>query len=55
MRKDSRPVLRGTAAWALGKIGGETALAALVDACEKEQDLEVQAEIQKGLNCYNRA
>jgi epoxyqueuosine reductase len=52
MKEDSRPVLRGTAAWALGKIGGETALTALVDAMTKEKNADVLAEIQKGLHFY---
>jgi epoxyqueuosine reductase len=52
MKKDSRPVLRGTAAWALGKMDNETALSALLEAKEKEEDLDVLAEIEKGLNLY---
>lgn len=47
---DSRPVIRGTAAWALGKIGGKQAVTALEKAKKQEKDLEVQAEIEKGLN-----
>jgi epoxyqueuosine reductase len=54
MKNDSRPVLRGTAAWALGKIGGHEALAALEKAKEKEMDIEVQAEIEKGLNFFSK-
>lgn len=49
MNKDTRPVIRGTAAWAIGKIGGAEALAALQTALTKETDEEVIAEIQKGL------
>nr|WP_106781019.1 tRNA epoxyqueuosine(34) reductase QueG [Lysinibacillus timonensis] len=49
MKKDERPVMRGTAAWAIGKIGGPLAEAALNDALMKEKDEEVIAEIQKGL------
>ncbi|WML51315.1 tRNA epoxyqueuosine(34) reductase QueG [Neobacillus sp. PS3-12] len=52
MKKDSRPVLRGTSAWALGKMKNETALHALLEAKEKEEDLDVLAEIEKGLNLY---
>jgi epoxyqueuosine reductase len=52
MKTDSRPVLRGTAAWALGKMNNETALSALLAAKEKEEDLDVLAEIEKGLNLY---
>lgn len=49
MTKDTRPVLRGSAAWAIGKIGGELAEAALLKAKNDEQDEEVLAEIEKGL------
>jgi epoxyqueuosine reductase len=47
--KDPRPVLRGTAAWALGKIGGDEALEALTASKQSEKDLEVLDEIQKAL------
>ncbi|MGG7621939.1 tRNA epoxyqueuosine(34) reductase QueG [Bacillus coreaensis] len=50
MKKDSRPVLRGTAAWAIGKIGGAEALDALNNAKQKEEDQEVLDEINKGLS-----
>ncbi|MBW3110759.1 tRNA epoxyqueuosine(34) reductase QueG [Bacillus sp. MCCB 382] len=49
MKKDVRPVMRGTAAWALGKIGGEKAEEILLKHQEVETDEEVLAEIQKGL------
>ncbi|MBE3595677.1 MAG: tRNA epoxyqueuosine(34) reductase QueG [Hydrogenibacillus sp.] len=49
LNADARPVIRGTAAWALGKIGGEAARAALRSAQEKEADPEVQAEIASAL------
>ncbi|WP_071459000.1 tRNA epoxyqueuosine(34) reductase QueG [Bacillus massilinigeriensis] len=49
LNEDPRPVLRGTAAWALGKIGGEEAKAALTEAASKEKEEEVLAEITKGL------
>ncbi|WP_210364776.1 tRNA epoxyqueuosine(34) reductase QueG [Bacillus sp. REN3] len=52
MKDDPRPVLRGTAAWALGKIGGPAAFTALGDALETEKDEEVQNEIRKGLDFY---
>ncbi len=38
MEEDVRPVIRGTAAWALGKIGGEKAKLALHQAQSKEQE-----------------
>ncbi|MDN4094385.1 tRNA epoxyqueuosine(34) reductase QueG [Brevibacillus agri] len=49
LANDPRPVIRGTAAWALGKIGGADAEAALVRAQETEQVAEVQDEIAKGM------
>lgn len=49
LQKDDRPVIRGTAAWALGKIGGEAAREALILAQQQEQDEEVLLEIEKGL------
>ena len=50
MTEDPRPVIRGTAAWALGKIGGEKSLAALEQALQQEKDGEAIAEIEKGLS-----
>ncbi|AZK48800.1 tRNA epoxyqueuosine(34) reductase QueG [Paenibacillus lentus] len=41
MRNDPRPVLRGTAAWALSRIGGEEALQAIIGAITAEKDEEV--------------
>lgn len=49
LERDVRPVLRGTAAWSLGRIGGEAAETALQAARSKEQDEEVLAEIQRAL------
>ena len=49
MKEDPRPVLRGTAAWAIGKIGQEHSAAILEEARLKENDEEVLAEIDKGL------
>ncbi|WP_126425400.1 tRNA epoxyqueuosine(34) reductase QueG [Brevibacillus marinus] len=46
---DPRPVIRGTAAWALGKIGGEEAEQALKQAEQNETEQAVVAEIRKGL------
>jgi len=53
LEKDERPVIRGTAAWALGKIGGEQAQSALLEAKAKEQDEEVLVEIVKGLQFFS--
>ncbi|SCZ11835.1 MULTISPECIES: tRNA epoxyqueuosine(34) reductase QueG [Lysinibacillus] len=52
LQKDERPVIRGTAAWALGKIGGEIAQSALHEAEVTEQDEEVLSEIHKGLQFF---
>ncbi|WP_186579362.1 tRNA epoxyqueuosine(34) reductase QueG [Aquibacillus kalidii] len=49
MNKDPRPVIRGTAAWALGKIGTPEAYQAIEAAKGKETDEEVVLEMDKGL------
>lgn len=49
LHKDTRPVIRGTAAWAIGKIGTPEAEEVLLLARSKENDEEVLAEIDKGL------
>lgn len=49
MKKDERPAMRGTAAWAIGKIGGPLAKEALQEALELEKDEEVIQEMKKGL------
>ncbi|MCR8961608.1 tRNA epoxyqueuosine(34) reductase QueG [Brevibacillus halotolerans] len=49
LNKDLRPVIRGTSAWALGRIGGELVVKALELANLKEQDESVLQEIQKAL------
>ncbi|MFA1819869.1 tRNA epoxyqueuosine(34) reductase QueG [Virgibacillus oceani] len=49
LNNDPRPVIRGTAAWTLGKIGTEEAFAAIEETMEKEQDENVLAEMEKGL------
>ncbi|MGE7692170.1 tRNA epoxyqueuosine(34) reductase QueG [Lysinibacillus sp. NPDC097214] len=53
LEKDERPVIRGTAAWAIGKIGGEQAQSALLEAKTKERDEEVLVEIDKGLQFFS--
>lgn len=53
LHSDVRPVLRGTAAWAIAKIGGESAREALIAARTKEKDDEVIAEIEKGISSMN--
>ncbi|OMF37842.1 tRNA epoxyqueuosine(34) reductase QueG [Paenibacillus sp. FSL H8-0548] len=42
MEQDTRPVLRGTAAWSLARIGGEQAKAALLAVVDKESDEEAK-------------
>ncbi|KMY20363.1 tRNA epoxyqueuosine(34) reductase QueG [Bacillus pumilus] len=49
MHKDPRPVIRGTAAWAIGKIGDEQLLPELEKALERESDEEAKQEIIKGI------
>ncbi|AEA14159.1 MULTISPECIES: tRNA epoxyqueuosine(34) reductase QueG [Bacillus] len=49
MKDDPRPVLRGTAAWALGKIGGDGVGEAIEKAIEREKDEEVLHEMKRGL------
>ncbi|WP_339228908.1 tRNA epoxyqueuosine(34) reductase QueG [Oceanobacillus sp. FSL K6-2867] len=49
MKEDPRPVIRGTAAWALGKIGTEESFQAIEAAMEKEKDDQVLFEMEKGL------
>ncbi|MCM3573486.1 MULTISPECIES: tRNA epoxyqueuosine(34) reductase QueG [Mesobacillus] len=52
LKDDPRPVLRGTAAWALGKIGGSDAFDALKHASSVEKDEEVLNEISKGMEFF---
>src|SRR5690625_134973 len=49
MNEDHRPVIRGTAAWAIGKIGRADGYQAIRDAREKETDEDVLKEMEKGL------
>lgn len=53
LQNEASPVLKGTAAWALGKIGGEKAIAALKKAKEHESDPLVQSEIENSINLTN--
>ncbi|MDO7908260.1 tRNA epoxyqueuosine(34) reductase QueG [Paenibacillus sp. JX-17] len=45
--KDPRPELRGTAAWALSRIGGENAMKAIQEAASGEQHEQVQQMIRQ--------
>lgn len=49
MKKDDRPMIRGTAAWAVGKIGGNSVKEELLAFKAKETDEEVLSEIEKTL------
>ncbi|AKO91173.1 tRNA epoxyqueuosine(34) reductase QueG [Priestia filamentosa] len=53
LKADVRPVIRGTAAWALGKIGTNEAVSELEMALLKEKEEEVIEEIKKGLRLVN--
>lgn len=50
MNEDVRPVIRGTAAWSLGKIGTDKAFEAIELALESEEDERVIVEMKKGLD-----
>lgn len=50
LKEDPRPVIRGTAAWAIGKINSEKSESVLKVAKEREKEADVIAEIDKGLN-----
>src|SRR5699024_2286495 len=47
LKHDVRPVIRGTAAWALGKIGTDRAYEAIKEALKKEDDDRVRVEMEK--------
>ena len=47
--REGEPVVRGHAAWALGRIGGEEARRVLEEALEREPDEGVRAEIEAAL------
>jgi epoxyqueuosine reductase len=50
---DDEPLIRGHAAWALGRIGGEQAKKALEEALPCEGDEEVRKEIRCALDEYS--
>ncbi|WP_088102781.1 tRNA epoxyqueuosine(34) reductase QueG [Halalkalibacter urbisdiaboli] len=49
VKSDPRPVIRGTAAWAIGKIGSKEEESVLISAKKQEKDEEVLREIDRGL------
>jgi len=50
---DYEPLIRGHAAWALGRIGGGQAKKALEEAIPCEEDEEVRKEIQCALEEFS--
>jgi epoxyqueuosine reductase len=48
--QDSEPVIRGHAAWALGKIGGQNVSSTLEKALYTEEDDDVISEIKSALD-----
>ncbi len=54
MKDDPRPVIRGTAAWAIGKIGTEDGYTEIIAAMKTETDETVLAEMEKGLGFKER-
>lgn len=55
LHHDPRSVIRGTAAWALGKIGGFSAFEALQKASETEKDPMVRQECRRALEQMDRS
>ncbi|MEI3598931.1 MULTISPECIES: tRNA epoxyqueuosine(34) reductase QueG [unclassified Oceanobacillus] len=55
MKEDPRPVIRGTAAWSLGKIATREAHEAIREAMQTEEDEQVLYEMEKGLEFGLRA
>ncbi|WP_404448779.1 tRNA epoxyqueuosine(34) reductase QueG [Sutcliffiella horikoshii] len=49
LQNDPRPVIRGTAAWALGKIGDTQALETMEKLKATEKDSEVLKELENGI------
>ncbi|MBD0382346.1 tRNA epoxyqueuosine(34) reductase QueG [Paenibacillus sedimenti] len=49
LHSDQRPEIRATAAWALGRIGGEEAAEALGQAAAREQEAAVLKDIEKAI------
>lgn len=49
LEQDTRPVIRGTAAWALAKIGGKEAKTAIYRANQIEENAIVQTELKRAI------
>ena len=54
MKEDPRPVIRGTAAWAIGKINRDDAETLIEEAMTTEKDEEVIHEMKKGLQLLSK-
>ncbi len=52
LAQDPHPMVRGHAAWALGRIGAPRALAALQDRVDRDSDPDVRAEIRSALEPF---
>ncbi len=55
LEHDPSAVVRGASAWALGRLGGQSAIGALTGALDQEVDPEVLAEIRDALETANEA
>jgi epoxyqueuosine reductase len=55
MIHDLRPVMRATAAWSTGQIGGEAAIIGLKEAILSESDEEVRLALEKAWNKLTEA
>jgi epoxyqueuosine reductase len=55
VKKDTRPVIRGTAAWALGEIKNQDVLPILYEALEKEEEESVRGEIEYAIDMLQKA
>lgn len=53
IKEDSRPVMRGTAAWSLAKIGKKEVISDLEAALLREKDEQVIEELQNAINVLN--
>ena len=50
LANEPEPLVRGSVAWALGRLGGEAARIALQQAAQSETDAEVLSEIWSALD-----
>ncbi|MET3683566.1 epoxyqueuosine reductase [Alkalibacillus flavidus] len=52
MTQDPRPMIRGTAGWAIGQIGRSDGQSLIEDAMERETDERARDEMEKGLSTF---